>query len=147
MDDISLKNANKNYRGIISHWSERLSSKSLQTTNTGEGVEKREPVYSVGENANHTTTMENRMVIPLKIRNKTTIRACILSCFSCVQLHAILWAAACQAPSMRFPRQEPWSGLPCPPPRDLPDSGIKPVSQVYLHWQVGFLSLVPPGKP
>ena len=36
---------------------------------------------------------------------------------------------ACQAPlSMGFSLQEYWSGLPCPPPRDLPDSGIKPMS-------------------
>ena len=91
-------------------------------------MEKREPVYTVGENANHTTTMENRMGIPLKIRNKTTTHACILSRFNCVQLHAIPWAAACQAPSMGLPRQEPWSGLPCPPPRGLPDARIKPVS-------------------
>ena len=31
-------------------------------------------------------------------------------------------------PSMGFPRQEYWSGLPFPPPGDLPDSGIKPGS-------------------
>ena len=37
--------------------------------------------------------------------------------------------AACQAPlSMGFSRQEYWSGLPCPPPGDLPDPGIKPAS-------------------
>ena len=30
--------------------------------------------------------------------------------------------------SMGFPRQEHWSGLPCPPPGDLPDSGIEPRS-------------------
>ena len=36
---------------------------------------------------------------------------------------------ACQAPlSMGFSWQEYCSGLPCPPPRDLPDSGIKPTS-------------------
>ena len=29
---------------------------------------------------------------------------------------------------MEFSRQEYWSGLPCPPPGDLPDPGIKPVS-------------------
>ena len=29
---------------------------------------------------------------------------------------------------MGFPRQEYWSGLPCPPPGDLSDSGIKPAS-------------------
>ena len=33
-------------------WSEWLLSKSLQTINAGEGVEKREPSYTVGENAN-----------------------------------------------------------------------------------------------
>ena len=26
---------------------------------------------------------------------------------------------------MRFSRQESWSGLPCPPPGDLPDPGIE----------------------
>ena len=29
---------------------------------------------------------------------------------------------------MGFPRQEYWSGLPFPPPGDLPDPGIKPMS-------------------
>ena len=29
---------------------------------------------------------------------------------------------------MGFSRQEYWSGLPFPPPGDLPDPGIKPVS-------------------
>ena len=34
-----------------------------------------------------------------------------------------------QAPlSMGFPRQEHWSGLPFPPPRNLPDPGIEPAS-------------------
>ena len=37
--------------------------------------------------------------------------------------------AACQALlSMGFSRQEWWSGLPCPPPGDLPDPGIEPTS-------------------
>ena len=39
------------------------------------------------------------------------------------------WTVACQTPlSMGFSRQEYWSGLPCPPPEDLPDLGIEPVS-------------------
>ena len=34
-----------------------------------------------------------------------------------------------QAPlSTGFSRQEDWSGLPCPPPGDLPNLGIKPTS-------------------
>ena len=59
------------------------------------------------------------------------IRICVLmlSRFSCVQLFVTQWTAACQAPlSMGFSRHEDWSGLPCPPPGDLPNPGIKPAS-------------------
>ena len=53
----------------------------------------------------------------------------MLSCFSHVQLFATPWTVAHQAPlCMRFSRQEYYSGLPCPPPGDLPDPGIKPAS-------------------
>jgi len=46
---------------------------------------------------------------------------------------------ACQAFfSMKFSRQESWSGLPLPSPGDLPDPGIKPVSPAL---QVGSLPL------
>ena len=39
------------------------------------------------------------------------------------------WTVACQAPLSRgFSRQEHWSGLPCPPPRDLPDPRTEPGS-------------------
>ena len=55
--------------------------------------------------------------------------ACELSCFSHVWLFVTLWTVAHQAPlSMGFFRQEYWSGLPCPPQGDLPNSGIKPAS-------------------
>ena len=40
-----------------------------------------------------------------------------------------LWTLACQAPlSVGFSRQGYWSGLPCPPPGDLPDPEIEPAS-------------------
>ena len=40
---------------------------------------------------------------------------------------AMPWIEAHQAPlSMGFSRQESWSGLPCPPPGDLPNPGIEP---------------------
>ena len=53
----------------------------------------------------------------------------MLSHFSQVWLFATLWTVAHQAPlSMGFSRQEYWSGLPCPPPGDLPNPGIKPMS-------------------
>ena len=52
----------------------------------------------------------------------------VLSRYSCVRLFATLWNVACQALlSMRFSRQECWSGLPCPPLRDRPNLGIKPL--------------------
>ena len=46
-----------------------------------------------------------------------------------------------------FSRQEYWSGLPCLPPGDLPNPGIKPTSLCLLSWQVGSLPLVLAGKP
>ena len=46
-----------------------------------------------------------------------------------VQLFVVLWTTACQGPlSVEFSRQEYWSGLPFPPPRDLSNPGIKPAS-------------------
>ena len=73
--------------------------------------------------------------------------ACMLSHFTCVQLFVNPWTVAHQAlPSMGFSGQEYWSGLPCPPPGDLPNPVIKPMS-CLLHWQAGSLPLVPPGKP
>ena len=49
---------------ITSHQSEWPSSKSRQTINAGEGVEKREPSCTVGGNVNYTTRMEDSMLIP-----------------------------------------------------------------------------------
>ena len=47
----------------------------------------------------------------------------------CVRLFATPWTIAYQAPpSMGFSRQEYWSGLPFPSPRDLPNPGIEPRS-------------------
>ena len=40
------------FRKVCVHQSEWLRSKSLQVINAGEGVEKREPSYTVGGNVN-----------------------------------------------------------------------------------------------
>ena len=40
-----------------------------------------------------------------------------------------------------FSRQEYWSGLPCPPPGNLPDPETQPLSLCLLPWQVGSLPL------
>ena len=48
---------------------------------------------------------------------------------SCIQLFVPPWTVAHQAPlSIRFPRQEYWSGLPLPSPGDVLNPGIKPNS-------------------
>ena len=46
-----------------------------------------------------------------------------------------------------FPRQEYWSGLPFPPPGDLPDSGMEPESLVSAALVGRFFTSEPPGKP
>ena len=72
--------------------------------------------------------------------------ACVLSRFSRVWLCAILWTIACQAPlSMGFSRQEYWSGVPCPPLKDLPRdqtwiSGTPCIDRWVLHHQRQSLS-------
>ena len=50
-----------------------------------------------------------------------------------------------QAPlSVGFPRQEYWSGLPFPSPRNLPDPGIEPMCPALAG---RFFIAEPPGKP
>ena len=64
---------------------------------------------------------------------------------SCVRHFATPWTEACQAPlSMRFSRQEYWSGLPYPSPGDLPGPEIKPGCPA---WQADSLPSEPQGKP
>ena len=47
------------------------------------------------------------------------------------QINMTPWTTAHQAPlSMGFPKQEYYSGLPCPPPGDLPNPRIKLVSLI-----------------
>ena len=63
----------------------------------------------------------------------------MLSHFSLFWLFAVLWTVSHQAPlSMGFSRQEYWSGLPCPPPGDLPNPGLKPTSLMSPALAGGF---------
>ena len=64
----------------------------------------------------------------------------VLSRFSHIQLFATLWTVALQVP---LSREEYWSGLPCPPPGDLPSPVIEHRS---LALQADFLLSEPPGK-
>ena len=71
--------------------------------------------------------------------------ACLLSC---VRLFATPWTAAHQVPlSMEFSRQEYWSGLPFPPPGDLPNPGLKLMSSASLALQADSLPLSHQGSP
>ena len=62
-----------------------------------------------------------------------------------VQLFATPWTGAHQAPlSMKFSRQEYWSGLPFPSPGDLLNPGIKLTSPTL---QADSLLSEPPEEP
>ena len=58
----------------------------------------------------------------------------VVNCFSCVWLFMTSWTP--RVPPgysvMEFSRQEYWSGLPCPPPGDLPYPGIKSASPALI---------------
>ena len=75
-------------------------------------------------------------------RTLSRVRVCVGSCFSSVLLFETPWTAACQAPLfMRFSREEYWSGLLCPPLRNLPNPGIELMSPVSPVLQVDSLPL------
>ena len=57
------------------------------------------------------------------------------------------WTVALKAPlCVGFSRQEHWSGVPCPPPGDLPDTGIEPTSLVSPTLASRFFTVAPPGS-
>ena len=71
-----------------------------------------------------------------------------LSRFSHVRLCATPWTVARQAPlSMGFSGQEYWSGLPCPPPGDLPDPGFEPESPTAPALQADSSPMSERGSP
>ena len=77
--------------------------------------------------------------------NITYKLVCVLSH---IQLFATPWTVTLQAPlSMEFSRQEYWSGVPFPPPGDLPNTGIEPESPIAPELAGRFLMPEPPGKP
>ena len=67
---------------------------------------------------------------------------CVCVLFSCSVMSSSVtpWTVARQAPlSMRFPRQEYWSGLPLPSPGGLPDPGTEPLS-LHAHCRMRSVS-------
>ena len=64
---------------------------------------------------------------------------CVLSH---VQLFATPWTTGLQAPlSMKFSRQEYWSGMPFPSPGSLPNPETEPTSFCLLHWQANSFTM------
>ena len=75
----------------------------------------------------------------------------LLTCCCCylvakrVRLFVTPWTVASEAPpSVGFPREEYWSGLPFHSLGDLPGPGIEPTSAELVS---GFFTTEPPGKP
>ena len=67
---------------------------------------------------------------------------CVLSCFSCVRLCNTVNLARQTPLSMGFSRHQYWNGLPCPPPGDLPNSGVQSMSPLTSPAVAGrFLNL------
>ena len=68
--------------------------------------------------------------------------------FSRVRLFVTSWTVAHQTPlSMGFSRQENWTGLPFPPPGDLPNPGTEPKSLTSPALASRFFTTEPRGKP
>ena len=62
-----------------------------------------------------------------------------------VRLFVTPWTVTFQIPlSLVFSRKEYWSGLQFPPPGDLPDPEMAPMSPAYLALAGGFFTTEPP---
>ena len=73
--------------------------------------------------------------------------SCVLL-FSHVWFFVTPWTVAHHARlSMKFSRQEYWSGLPFPPSGNLLNPGIEPTSLVSPALAGRFFTIEPPGKP
>ena len=100
------------------------------------GIEPRSPTLKEGS-------------LPYKLPGKpfTLYQFSSVQSLSCVRLSVTPWTAACQTSlSIGFSRQEYWSGLPCPPPGDLPNPRIKDL-QGLLHCRQILYQLNYQGNP
>ena len=70
---------------------------------------------------------------PLAPPRKAGATLCAVLSHSVVSDSAMPRTAARQALSTGFSRQEYWSGLPCPPPGDLPSPGLPHCGRILYH--------------
>ena len=84
----------------------------------------------------------------LKNKVEVYINLCMLVTQSCLTLCNPM---DCSPPGSsvheEFSRQEFWSGVPFPPPGDLPDPGVEPGSLVSSSLAGGSFTTEPSGKP
>ena len=98
-------------------------------------------VLQVSSSVTWRTADPEELCAPLQFADGKPARRPAKS-FSLVRLFATLWTVARQAPlSLGFSRQEYWSGLPCPPPGVLPNSGTEPASPATPGLQADSLPL------
>ena len=70
---------------------------------------------------------------------------CCARLFQSCPAFCSLWTVVRQAPlSMRFSRQESWSGLPFPPPGNLSDPGIEAAPLISPALTGGLFTILPP---
>ena len=109
------------------------------------------PAPQIPAGASRKVTVDVRFHPVLSHTDKTSTLcdrkgAALLVCssLSCVRLFVTPWTVAFQAPlSLKFPRQEYWSGLPFPFLGDLPVPGIEPGSPALAG---SFFTTKPLGK-
>ena len=82
--------------------------------------------YSCLENPMDRVAWQDTVHAVAKSLDKTATFTVFIAVYACVLNHVRLFVTH-QAPlSLGFFRQGYWSGLPCPPPGDLPHAGMKP---------------------
>ena len=113
------------------------------------------PHLSLSLSLSHTHTTQISLASPVvfpKLQNYIFNRLLEISTYiSCVRVHIRSCLTLCSpiiyslpaSLSVEFPRQEYWSGLPFPTPRDLPNPGIEPPPPAPPGLAGGFFTTVP----
>ena len=148
----SLSALGHSQRGV---WHNQVLTRNVTSASGMQGPMGRGSSWDLGQTA---SSMRKRLCLLLsrpsgaawvcKITPKTRFSSTCAQSLSRDRFSATARTLARQAPlSMGFSRQECWSGLPFPPPGNLPDPGMEPASPVFPALAGGFLTTEPAGKP